>query len=344
MNRIAFLFLLVSFLFSCTMPNDAKNENMEQDFVIVINWNLQTFFDAITVGTEYNDFKGSKTRWDENRYKDRIKTLCSFIEQTQADIYVFQEIENSGILQDISNELVSLKKIEKDYAYSAFSKNDGDALGIAFFSQFPLKNVSVHQLDIQTAHGLSAFETSKNIVDGTVLEQPSMRAILHAQIVTDKNKPFSIYACHWKSKFGGEEESEVWRNAQEMLLANLLLEEKNPYLVTGDFNRTLEEFLLKGTTSTEKPETLMLQSNKDMVQVRSAWLEYSSKENQGSYYYQGEWEKIDHIFYSPTLSLLDYKVIKNSITTTQEGIPYRYDLYSGKGTSDHLPLHCIVDL
>ncbi len=331
------LFLLGILLVSCSMPTDTNSIESNQALVSIINWNLQTFFDAQTVGTEYNDYQDSKTRWSETRYKERLKTLCNFIEKTQADVYVFQEIENSSILQDIANELSSLYSIKKGFGFSAFSKRDDEALGIAILSRYPLENVSAHQIDLQTALGLSKFETSTTVTDGSFLEQPSMRAILHATIKVNSYQSFSLYACHWKSKYGGAEKSEVWRNAQERLLANLLIENKEPYLVTGDFNRNLNEFI-------NSDGAILLRGDKSSVSVLSSWLEFQRDNSLGSYYYQGQWEKIDHFFYAPIIEIVEFQAIKNELTVTEEGLPYRYDLYNGKGTSDHLPLLCIVEL
>ncbi len=330
------LLLITLFCTSCTMPIVTNLKNDNPDLVTIITWNLQTFFDAQTQGTEYDEFKSAKTKWNEQRYIERLTILCNVIEKTKADVFVFQEIENSAILQDISNKLAS-NPIQ--YAYSSFSKNKDDALGIAIMSRFPLKNNAVHHIDYRAAMGFSDFETSKDILDGTLLEQPSMRGILFSQVEVDENKSFSLYACHWKSKYGGAEKSEVWRNAQERLLADILLLDKNEYVVTGDFNRTLEEFV----QSTD--DSILLRGSVGHASVLSAWNEYSEyMQSKGSYFYQGVWEKIDHFFYSENLEVIDFNIVNESRLTTNEGFPYRYDIYTGKGVSDHMPLVCVIEL
>ncbi len=333
---------LVVFFVSCSMQTEFYPFSNDQTLVKVINWNLQTFFDSKTEGTEYDDYRGSKTKWDEQQYINRLKTLCTIIEKTQADVYVFQEIENSAILQDIGNELAA-SRIR--YDYSCFSKTPEDALGLAILSRYPLQDISVHNLDFRVALGLSEFETSMYAGDGVPLEQPSMRPLLHAQVVVSEEKNFSLYVCHWKSKFGGAEKSEIWRNAQEMLLVDVLSKATNPFLIAGDFNRTLEEFLLSETMPIKKGNSFLLQGLKESIEVFSPWLEYkNSLAKEGSYYYQGHWEKIDHFFYSPLLEVIGFQIIANELTVKEEGLPFRYELYTGKGVSDHLPLQCIVEL
>ena len=316
-----FLLLASVLLMSCKCPVNSYEDN-GAFFVDVINWNLQTFFDANKDGCEYSQFQHAS--WTEEKYKKRLKTLCEFIRQTQADVYLFEEVENSAILQDISNELVALRSIKKGYNYSCFSKEPGDAIGIAILSRYPLKDINVHQLDYQDC------------------EQPRLRAILHAKVCINDEQSFSLYGCHWKSKYGGVEKSEVWRNAQEQLLTNLLIKNNNKFLVAGDFNRTLEEFL--SDSDSTKDGLLILKGSQLDLEVYSPWLVYESVLNtNGSYYYEENWEKIDHFFYSKDLEVVDFKTITNEITTKSDGIPYRYSLYNGTGSSDHLPLHCVLE-
>ncbi len=345
MKKYVYCVLFVLAFFACKMPIDGTKANSEQKIITLINWNLQTFFDAVDDGTEYADFRGSSSSWNEQKYKERLKTLCSFIEETQADVYVFQEIEKSSILQDISNELVALRSMKKGYTYSAFSKNQDEALGIAILSRFPLKDTSTHHIDLSVALGLSNFETSKQIVDGTPLEQPSLRVLLHSKIEVDENKSFSLFSCHWKSKFGGAEKSEVWRNAQERLLADTLLLYNEPFIITGDFNRTLEEFLMDEKNTDSKSNLVQLQGSNGSVPVISSWLVYRDiYSDKGSYYYQGEWEKIDHIFYSENFEIVDFQTVLTDTNATIGGFPMRYDVFNGKGASDHLPLLCVIEL
>ncbi|MFI3258432.1 MAG: endonuclease/exonuclease/phosphatase family protein [Spirochaetales bacterium] len=330
-------------LCSCNVSEDLSAQDKQR--VSIITWNVQTFFDSVETGSEYSDYRGSKSTWNEEKYKLRLDTLCEFIEMTQADVYVFQEIENSGILQDISNRLVGLRSIKKGYAYSCFSKPDGDALGMAIMSRYPLENISAHQVDFRVALGLNSFENTATVADGTSLTQPLMRNILHTDIMFNEDTSLAVYACHWKSKYGGAETSEIWRNAQERLLADLLLAETKPFIATGDFNRTLEEFMQDMNPDEQNDFLVYLQGSKKSIATQSAWLAFNGQTTaSGSYYYQGEWEKIDHFFYSPNLSVVDFQTITDTLNTTEDGIPLRYELYSGKGVADHLPLLCVIEL
>ncbi len=337
--------ILCFFCASCTMLSDRLGIENEKTTLSVINWNVQTFFDSKEDGTEYYDFKGSNSAWSEELYIKRLKTLSNFIMLTKADVYVFQEIENSAILQDLANELVGLRATKKGYGYSCFSKQKEDALGIAIFSRYPLENIRVHQVDYDVALGLSMFNNSSDILDGTKLEQPSMRSILEAQVVVSPHKTLTIYASHWKSKYGGEKETEVWRNTQERLLADLLILENNPFIATGDFNRTLDEFIKMENKNDSADERVVMQGSGESINLISPWITFDEKTTaKGSYYYEGEWEKIDHFFYNDSLTVLDFQTITNTITVGDLETPMRFNLYTGNGSSDHLPLSLEIKL
>lgn len=369
MQLVSIGFVVCLFLNSCTIPmvrsggdDSLQGSDKNLTTIRIINWNVQTFFDGETTGTEYSDYKGSKTQWSEDRYKERLKILCTFIEETDADVYVFQEIENSAILQDISNQLVGMKAAGKGFAYSCFAKDPTTALGTAVLSRYPLQGASVHQIDLRSALDFPQRIGGETIQDGTILQQPSLRGILQVDVLLNEDdgtqddmpeKRLALYVCHWKSKYGGAEKSEVWRNAQERLLADLLLAETSDFLVCGDFNRTLEEFLLDGSmddtendfSSQNIQANLALQGTSQDAQVVSPWLVFKNETVQsGSYYYRESWEKIDHFFYNTALNVLDFQTLHTGSHVLEGGFPLRYDIWKGSGVSDHLPLLCILEI
>ena len=115
----------------------------------IISWNLQTFFDSVTDGTEYDEFKGSKSKWTKEKYQDRIDRLCDFMEEQDADIYVFVEVENIDILQDISNNLSTRSVRGGKYRYACFGKNEGGVFGCGVISKYPLENVKLHLIKLE---------------------------------------------------------------------------------------------------------------------------------------------------------------------------------------------------
>lgn len=343
-----FLFFVCSFFsckFSGPLPpanNTFDNLNHWNDSALskntrikIANWNLQTFFDASPSGNEYSGFTDKDKNWNQEKYLQRLERLCNVIQQIDADIIAFEEIENKGIIYDIINNYLLQGRRDKSYKYAIFAGESNQAFGVALVSRYPILDYSVHQI---------------NVV-GEKNEQPRMRPIAKALVQID-DKTLSVYVCHWKSKSNGEEESEIWRNYSEMQLARLISTDTNPVFVTGDFNRDLKEFQISSTilsndfSSSIKLRTFDNFSTAD-VYLNSAWLYRpieSVYKNEGSYFFQGKWEKIDHFMFSREVVLRSFSTVKYAENVTESGTPDRYSVWSGKGFSDHLPLECIIEL
>lgn len=331
-----FFFAFVFFFTSCSFEN-ANAQNVK-----IANWNVQCFFDATKDGTEYSDFKKSKN-WNRTAYESRLDKLCDSIKKINADILVLEEIENHAVVVDISNRLQDMSFSQrKKYNYAVFAKNPKDAIGIAILSKLPILESSVHNIDIRTENE----------------NQPSMRPILKAKIKT-KNDELTIFVNHWKSKSGGEEKTEIWRNFQEANLHNLIeksLMQNEKIIACGDFNRDISEFFCEeGKVFLRSRGTNIRSSKTDFVKSEicliSPWFLKNASENYtkrdklvnpGSYYFNGEFERIDHFFVSGNLNIVEFAPLLGE-WCSDEGIPYKFQIYSGKGYSDHLPIQLIIE-
>ena len=85
------LLICVIFLLNSVFANDVK----------LVSWNVETFFDAVTSGDEYKEFRSS-SKWNEASYKNRLFKLVEAIKILDADVLVLIELENKEILYDIS--------------------------------------------------------------------------------------------------------------------------------------------------------------------------------------------------------------------------------------------------
>lgn len=345
-----FTIFLVFLFFSCDLDFFLQGEEPAKNGtrISVASWNVQTFFDAITDGNEYSEFIGSSSKWSEEKYKVRIVRLCEMIALLDCDIVVFEEVEKETLAYDIANNLDFQTDRDKAYSYSCFAKEENSSIGNMVLSRYPIEKVKVHQLAVQN------FSAD---------EQPEMRPILEVNVLEDAteedssakeitNRIFTLLVCHWKSKSGGAEETEIWRNYQEELLADIISNiEDEKFLVCGDFNRELNEFLINDNEAGEDNEeiaNLQLRGRSGVFPVYSPWIEATNSEYysgaKGSYYYDNDWERIDHFFAGKDLSLIDFSAVDSGPHVTTEGIPFRYSVFSGEGYSDHLPIKCCISL
>lgn len=327
--KILLHLLASTIFFSCTKnANILTNQNIS-----VVTWNVQTFFDTTKNGTEYSEFQ-KKENWTEEKYTQRIQRLCEVIKQLNADVYVFQEIENEAVLYDISNFLADKSWSSKRWAYSCFSKPEDSAIGIGILSKYELSNFLAHDMDIQSE----------------CTEQPSSRYILQVALFFSE-QPLYIFANHWKSKSGGEKETELWRNWQENILTErlhkLISDSENPnILICGDFNRDINDFKQSKTNDS----TIVLQSDNletpQKIILGSPWLDkrFASKNQTGSYYYNESWEKIDHFFTYGQITIDNFEICAYGPWVKEDLTPFSYNIFTSQGYSDHLPLMCKIKL
>lgn len=313
--------LLLLVLFFCTSCKEADVEPETETTTVTVeikiaSWNLQTFFDAVKVGTEYSEFTSKKSTWSEEKYKVRLNRLCEILELADADIFIMQELENEGILYDIINNYRFQGRRDKAYLYGAFIGEKNQAFGCGVLSKIPLYNLKSHQIDIKTENE----------------EQPDMRPLMEFSVDEENTK--RIFVCHWKSKSGGESETELWRNYQQKLLSKVINFSSCNFVICGDFNKDINDFDIQN-------EKVVLKNENIEIMLKSSWLTFPLEES-GSYFYQNNWEKIDHFFVSENSKIKEFYTIKNGPNITSEGTPFRYNLWNGQGYSDHLPIVCTV--
>lgn len=301
---------------------DSPNKN-----VSLVCWNVQTFFDAVTSGTEYKEFKNSE-RWNKEKYIKRLEKLCDLMKTLNPDIFVMEEIENEAVVQDIVNTLAGNSwDQKKSWKYTCFVKESGSAIGCAVFSRYELSRLRTHSLDIRT-------QTE---------EQPSSRPLMELSVFIG-DKELELFVNHWKSKSGGEEETEIWRDWQELVLAEAAMSvEPMPLVICGDFNRSAEDFIL---LQNDKKENVSLRGQEKSFAIYSPWFRSDGKfsTDKGSYFYNNEWERIDNIFIAGDVSVQSFCPVADAPLADEEGIPIPYKLYSGEGYSDHLPLKCVLTI
>lgn len=324
MTKLFSVFLILIFC-SCGQMISCKSDDAESEkqvSVKIMNWNLQTFFDASFDGNEYSEYKSAKSGWSEQKYVQRLSRLEEVIKEVDADILVFEELEKEEQIYDISNRLSGTFNFAKIYSHAFFATNPGSSIGCAVLSRFPLGEATCHNIDVRSEN----------------LSQPSMRPIIKLEVYV-KGKTLTLFVNHWKSKSGGEESSRIWRQKQENLLARLMSSCKTKAkIATGDFNMDISEFSYH-----EDGKNNILLNGTFSASVYSPWfLENGELKKPGSYFYKDEWERIDHFFAGGNAKISDFSPESEGSWADSDGHPFRYKIWNGQGYSDHFPISCIV--
>jgi len=316
----------------CTPLTDTKFKEP----VTLVTYNTQTFFDAVEDGTEFKEYKGSKSRWTAQKYKARLERLKNTMfaageklsgkKDRLPDIVVLQEVENDRVIEDFCKQLSS----GENYPYAVCPpRSEKGAFTTMILSKYPIERYFAHRLYTEQKVSL----------------RPLMEVVLNTGS-KDNPRLLTVFAVHWKSKTGGSGSVAV-RALQEAQLIKKIQEhrEKNPHIpfvVCGDFNQTLEEF-------------------NRLNEFSVCWDTDGYKEEHeagtqpdGSYYFKNSWEKIDHIFYESGAADYDTSETASDAGSAyiepllffvlyeppliEDGKPVRYNVLTGEGYSDHLPL------
>ena len=327
--RSIITFAVFSF-FSCSgsYSLDANQSPEKVEELSVLNWNVQTFFDSVNDGCEYDEFISCKS-WGAEAYSDRLTKLASSIKKIDADLIIMEEIENEGVIYDIANFLAGEWNQKKIYRYACFAKDEKSSIGCGVLSRYPLENLTLHALDV------------KNCGD-----MPKMRPLMQLSVCKN-GKKLVLLVNHWKSMSGGEEETDLWRLWQESVLCNRIMElceNHLPVLVSGDFNRDINGFKNTGKKNEIILRERATEDCESGVTVKSPWFDAGQNPVEpGSYYFRDEWSRIDNFFTAGPAEIIDFHPMTDGPWCNQETfVPEKFQIWNSSGYSDHLPIFCRV--
>jgi endonuclease/exonuclease/phosphatase family metal-dependent hydrolase len=342
-------------LCGCNFTKTKPETQIADRSIVLMTWNVNNLFDGKDDGDEYDEFKES-SGWSTEKYLGRINIISAAIGtvEPKPDIIMFQEIESLKILEDLAQSMSG------GFSWRHFANNPGSAVGLGIISRLPLSYARAHSITI----------------NGVTTPRPVLEARIHLD-----NEDFVIFICHWKSKIGGDRATENVRMSCARVILRRLSElwENEPELgviIAGDLNENHDEFLRQGGICALIPDDIysaqlagcygsekiaglqkdffVLSGNKPPVPVHfpegtvtlfSPWM--ADLEN-GSFYYKNDWETIDHLLISHQLfnnSGLEYEgamVINNPHFANSNGHPVSYNIRTGSGLSDHLPLLLVL--
>jgi endonuclease/exonuclease/phosphatase family metal-dependent hydrolase len=343
---------------SCEVGEPAE-KNLEK--LDILSWNVQALFDGEESGSEYADY-GETAGWSAEKYAARLTSIARGLSQIPSgfpDILALVEIENPQTLQDLAENLASLGG---KYRHSFFASVSGMSLGLGVLSKFPLIRQAAH-----------SFSSELEAVPRPVAEV----------WVEAGGAPLVLFICHWKSKLGGDEETEGQRRASARLILRRLREIEaetpgTPVLVAGDLNENHDEYYRQAgryicALLPDDPKAAQhtgLYRDAALVQEdflvlsglkppRSSYFTegttalyspWGKELKRGSYYYNNDWETIDHFLLGPSLfdgqgwEFEDCEILGMEPFVNAQGTPNLYNTRTGGGLSDHLPLYLRLKL
>jgi len=352
------IFMIVTLIVSQTFISCEAGKTgtpLETRFTAAV-WNIQSLYDGIEAGNEYDEFR-EKSGWTQEKYEARLLSIARAItgmipaENGSAaktpDLIGLVELENAGILEDLAKGHL----LQCGYTHAFFGNTQGMSLGAGVLSRHPFTEAKVHSI--------------------TMNSETIPRPVLEVRI-EPSGEPLVFFLCHWKSKLGGEDATESLRRASARVIGRrigeLRLEKPGvPVIVMGDLNENHDEFYRRsGIVSAlmpDDPEAAMLAKTNagknDFLILsnekppRTVYFDpahavlYTPWENElsdGSYYFRNTWETIDHLLLSEELfddEGWDFdacQVLNFPPFTNAKGFPNPYNPRNGLGLSDHLPL------
>ena len=317
-------------LLSCSLIPDPR----PADRVVIATWNVENLFDEVSDGGEYDEFDPNHG-WTRAQFWSRCSALAKVIRTLAPgapDILVLEEVEGAHALDVLNSRFLS----DLGYRHALIAPPSVSGVKTAVLSRFPLVRTGFH------------FPPS----DGVPL-----RPIVEAEFDLGSRR-LVVLGNHWKSRIPTPAATEGQRQQAAAMLRNRIavLEERGdrPFVVAlGDFNTSLElsrpygdRAMVSGGVADRDDSGLAVFPGRTAAEdsarshalrgaVWDPWETVSTPP--GSYWYQGDWNKLDHALVAvSSLVLGDWKFSSFRVVAYAP-TPRAYGPRSPDGVSDHFP-------
>ncbi len=336
MKKINYIFLpllLLLFVFS-------TKENLKKKQILVVSYNVENLMDTIdNPNSDDNEFlPTSKKNWNSEKYFKKITLIADVISSINPkhfpDIIGLIEVENKQVLED----LIKCEKFKnKEMKIIHEETTDPRGIDVALLYNPKVFTYIAHsQIQLYT-------------VDG---EKYKTREILYVKGIVGKDTLY-VFVNHWKSRSGGQNETELKRILAAQTLRNEIdkILNYNPIaniLCLGDFNDTPVDKSLEKTLNASIDS--IFSSNTELYNLTA----FLTKKKKGTHSYKDNWFMLDNIIVSNNFldkknsiyAKNNAKILKNDKvlyynSKANDSIPnktYGGNNYYG-GVSDHLPVY-----
>ena len=312
---------------------------------LVVSYNVENLFDTINFPLfEDDEFTPSGTKaWTYDRYTKKLndlgRVILSITSRELPALIGLSEIENRGVLED----LIKVRGIRKgDYEIVHEDGQDPRGIECALLYRPDLFKYKSHE-----------YVPIADPVDPDYL----YRGILHVHGKAPDGSSLHIFVNHWKSRSGGERETQRQRMFSAITLRkqmDLLMSRESDFkvIVMGDFNdEPTNRSLTNGLSALNK------RRNIQMGDYYNLFYDLHNIEGKGTYNYQGNWNMLDQVIVS--YNLLDQERglttgYESGVILKEEWMLYESEKYGESlpsatyggpeyfgGPSDHLPIYVV---
>ena len=304
----------------------------------VMFYNVENLFDTVDDPEKEDEeyLPSSARRWTQNRFQEKISNICRVIAaadpENAPEIIGMAEVENDSVI-DYLTRRSPLRNIGYDYVVT----NSPDKRGI----------------DVALLYKRSYFRllsTESLRVDLSPMSSSPTRDILHVTGKVATGDTVDILVCHWPSRSTGVERTEPLRvraaHVAAGRISEIISQRRKPYVILmGDLNEGPDERAVR-TGLNAAPKSLGANS------VDSELVTLMDDMPDGSYRYNGEWDKYDQFVVSASflnglgcLEITDARICRFGFLLQEDKTyggqkPFRaYNGYRYQGGySDHLPI------
>lgn len=317
----------------------------EREFT-VLEYNVENLYDTLHDAGK-DDFAflpDGKRRWTAAKYWKKLGRLATVIAAAgypaPTDVIGLCEVENDSVVKHLTQH-TRLRQF--GYEYLITHSNDPRGIDVALLYQ-PLRFSPI-------------YHESLSVPPISPRHRPT-RDILYVAGGVPTGDTLHVFLCHFPSRSSGKNATEAYRCAAASVVRQrcdsiFALCPEAKIVVMGDFNDEADNKALHRVLGSHLPNKIAEGVIKNHFYTLSHRLSHPSGAK-GSYFFQGEWNQIDHFIVSGTLL-----VPSSSFRTKQENCelfcpPFLYeqdktqlsiqpkrtylgDYYHG-GYSDHFPL------
>ncbi len=310
----------------------------------VASYNVENLFDAVSDGTEYEEFIPGRHGWNARMFEKKLAHTAEVICDLDADIIGLQEVENKNAFDALRKVL---KRVGCGYRYGVITHKKGAPIQVALLSRFPI----TQSREIEVSYA------------------PRVRNILEVTLRIE-GRPLTLFVNHWKSKSRRGYESKRIAYAKALAKRIGTMPSSKEYMILGDLNSDYRAHLTlpkrlddtngkRGLShllhTVEGTRHLSIENLKHYPHSHyDLWLELPYRDRWSHKFY-GHKSTLDHILLPASMfdgKGVDYVggsfgVFKRDYLFTKRGYINRWQLktgrHTGKGYSDHLPIYALFD-